>query len=233
MKASSYGHLVECVRRYPQLAGTLPSMRRALEVLTGVFASGGQLLICGNGGSAGDALHITGELMKGFILPRRLNERTAAALAASCPDGAYLAEHLQGALSVRTLVAETSLITAYANDVAGDLAFAQQVWGYGRAGDALLCLSTSGNSDNVAYAAQAARFKGLATLAMTGAGGGRLSGLCDLCIAVPEREPYRVQELHLPVYHALCLALEEEFFGSEPRLERKFTVQAPDHVGLH
>ena len=226
MKASSLRFLEELVIRYPALQGCRGALSAALEALADSFAAGGQLLVCGNGGSAADALHITGELMKGFILQRRMNERTAAALKASCPDGAYLAEHLQGALPVHALAAETALFTAYANDEQGDLVFAQQVWGYGRTGDALLAISTSGRSANVLYAAQAARFRGMATVALTGEDGGRLRGLCDVCIAVPGRESWRVQELHQPVYHALCLALEEEFFGENPRFRDRPRVHA-------
>ena len=207
-------YLQECVRRTPALAGCYDAMTEAFFLMETCWRGGGKLLLCGNGGSAADCLHITGELMKGFILPRRIEEQTADRLRAACPDGALLAQSLQEALPAISLVSETSLVTAYANDVRPELAFAQQVWGYGRPGDVLMGISTSGNSDNVVYAMETARFRGLATIALTGAGGGRLRAFSDVCIAVPEREPHRVQELHLPVYHALCLALEAAFFGA-------------------
>ena len=213
MKASSLRFLEELVIRYPALQGCRSALGAALEALADSFAAGGQLLVCGNGGSAADALHITGELMKGFILQRRMNERTAAALKASCPDGAYLAEHLQGALPVHALAAETALFTAYANDEQGDLVFAQQVWGYGTEGDALLVLSTSGRSRNVVLACTAAHARGMKVIGMTGKEGRDVGARSDVLICVPASEAHLVQELHLPVWHALCLALEEEFFG--------------------
>ena len=171
--------------------------------------------MCGNGGSASDALHIVGELMKSFVLPRRLDEAACQAIkAVSGEDGDLLCQNLQGALPAIALVNETSLTTAYSNDVAPDMIFAQQVFGYGNAGDVLLGISTSGNSRNVVLAAKVARAKGVGVISLTGETGGALRALSDVTVAVPERETYRVQELHLPVYHALCLILEEEFFGT-------------------
>jgi D-sedoheptulose 7-phosphate isomerase len=172
------------------------------------------VLICGNGGSAADSEHIVGELMKGFKLKRPIPQTARAALARLFPEkGADLADHLQGALPAISLTGHPALSSAFANDVRADMVYAQQVYGYGRPGDMLIALSTSGNSTNILNAAKIAKAFGMAVLGMTGQGGGKLSELSDVCIRVPAEETYRVQELKLPVYHALCAMLEEEFFG--------------------
>ena len=171
-------------------------------------------MVCGNGGGASDALHMVGELMKSFMLPRSPDGVLRARLkAAGGADGEYLSTHLQMALPAISLGNETALQTAYGNDVAPDLIYAQQVLGYGRAGDSLIAISTSGNSANVVHAVQVAKAVGLHTIGMTGSAGGRLKELCDVCICVPETETFMVQELHLPVYHTLCLMLEAHYFG--------------------
>ncbi len=204
----------QLIKRYPSLTDCSPAVEQAQAILTECYRTGGKLLVCGNGGSASDALHIVGELMKGFVLPRTVGgEARECLLQCGGEDASYLTANLQGALPAIALGNESALSTAYANDVAPDLAFAQQTWGLGRAGDVLLGISTSGNSRNVLLAAKAARARGMKVLGLTGMGGGKLATLCDACIAVPERETYRVQELHLPIYHALCLALERTFFG--------------------
>lgn len=194
--------------RYPALSVCRGDIEAAAQLLTDCFRAGGKLLVCGNGGSAADAQHIVGELMKSFVLPRRLPEEVRGRL-----NDDYLAANLQGALPAISLIGESALTTAYANDCAPDLAFAQQVLGLGRPGDALLGITTSGNSKNVLYAAKAARAQGMKTVMLTGAGGGKAAALSDVIVCVPETETYKVQEYHLPVYHALCLAIEEEFFG--------------------
>ena len=200
------------VMRYPALEECRESIAAAVALLENAFRAGGKLLVCGNGGSASDALHIVGELMKGFVLPRALSEGEKAALRAAGDDGT-LACHLQGALPAVAIGVETALQTAYANDAEPRLAFAQQVYGLGKEGDVLLAISTSGNSQNCIHAAVAARAKGMKVISLTGMGGGRLAPLSDVCIAVPEKETYKVQEYHLPIYHAMCLALERRFFG--------------------
>jgi len=216
MKASSRAHINRLVERYPALTECATALQEASELIASSFRNGGRLLVCGNGGSAADSLHIVGELMKGFVLPRHMKLEMKERLHAVCPDSAeYLARNLQGALPAVSLVSEIALSTAYANDQAADLCFAQQVLGQGKKGDVLLGISTSGNSANVIYAAQVARAMGLTIVMLTGMRGGRLKDWCDVLIDVPERETFKVQELHLPVYHALCLALEEEFFGEE------------------
>lgn len=200
--------------RYPALEACRQEIEAAYELLRGCFTAGGRLLVCGNGGSAADSLHIVGELMKGFALSRKLSADWEEKFKQVCPEMApYLMENLQGALPAISLVSETALSTAYANDQAPDLSFAQQVLGQGKAGDVLLCISTSGNSTNVLYAAAVARAMELGVIGLAGQGGGRLKELSDVCICAPSRITYQIQEYHLPIYHALCLALEREFFG--------------------
>lgn len=178
------------------------------------FRRGGKLLVCGNGGSAADSEHIVGELMKGFLLRREISEDQRSALVSAYPDsGEYLAEGLQGALPAISLVSHSALIHAYANDVAADMVFAQQVWGYGQEEDTLLGITTSGNSANVVNAVKVARVMGLHTIGLTGKDGGRLAELCDVMICAPAIATQVVQEYHLPIYHALCAMLEMEFFA--------------------
>lgn len=199
---------------YPELKVCASDIQAAFEILRIGFRNGGKLLICGNGGSAADAEHIVGELMKGYLLKRPVPEEMRARLASVVPqEGDYLAGHLQGALPAISLVSQSSLLSAIANDTAADMAYAQQVYGYGREGDVLLGLSTSGNARNVIHAMQVARALGLHTLALTGPTGGKLKPLCEVCICVPGDSTPAVQERHLPVYHTLCAMLEEEFFA--------------------
>ena len=209
-------HLRLLIERYPTLMSCREDIIKAYEILEKCFAEGHKLLIAGNGGSCADAEHIVGELMKGFKLPRKCSEVFAEKLAAIDPvRGAELAEKLQGGLPAIALNDHQGLNTAFINDVenGGLLMYAQQVNGYGRAGDVFLGISTSGNSKNVMYAAVVAKAKGMKVLGLTGAKGGELAKIADAAIRVPETETYMIQELHLPVYHALCLMLEEKFFG--------------------
>ena len=216
MKETSRSILDRLGEQYPALSSCMDDICEMAERICQCYRRGGKLLICGNGGSASDALHIVGELMKSFVLPREIDRQLEQTLMmGNDEDASYICENLQGALPAIALVSEAALTTAYSNDVAPDMMFAQQVLGYGVAGDVLLGISTSGNSRNVILAAKVARAKGLQTLSLTGMGGGKLKAVSDVTVAVPERETYRVQELHLPVYHALCLAIEEEFFGKD------------------
>lgn len=204
------------VERYPVLGACRDDITKAYDILYACYAHGGKLLIAGNGGSAADAEHIVGELMKGFKNPRKLPKEYADRLTAVDPElGKTLAENLQCALPATALDGHCSLTTAYMNDCEPLLCFAQQVNGYGNTGDVLLGISTSGNSKNVLYAAVTAKAKGMKVIGLTGAKDSRLSEMADVCIRVPETETYMVQELHLPVYHALCLMLEERFFGKD------------------
>ncbi len=213
MKEKALRAVEALLAREKRLAACRAEIFAAAEAICASYRAGGKLLVCGNGGSAADAQHIVGELMKGFLKKRRLPEAVRARMETAFPaDAAYLYDGLQGALPAVSLVGETALGTAFANDQAADLVFAQQVLGLGRAGDTLLAISTSGNSRNVVYAVETARLAGMRSIALTGRAGGRLLGLADVTVRVPEEETYRVQELHLPVYHALCIAAEEEFF---------------------
>lgn len=178
------------------------------------YKNEGKLLIAGNGGSAADAEHIVGELMKGFKLPRKLNENFTDKLISENEElGTVLAESLQGALPAIALDGHPALSTAYMNDCEPLLCFAQQVNGYGKAGDVFLGISTSGNSKNILYAATTAHAKGMKVIGLTGAKDSKLTQMSDVCIKVPQTETYMIQELHLPVYHCLCLMLEDEFLG--------------------
>ena len=190
----------------------------AVEKICDSFRNGNKLITCGNGGSAADAMHIVGEMMKGFILPRKIDEfnpefvKRAQELFPA--DVEYFKANLQSALPAVSLVGETSLITAFSNDVMPNLIFAQQVFGLGRRGDVLLAISTSGNSDNVLFAVEVAKIMGITVVAMTGRHGGRLRHLSDVSICVPADSSHTIQEFHLPIYHMICLAAENEFFNN-------------------
>lgn len=201
---------------YPDLQPVLPDVQAALVLLTDAFAAGHRLYTCGNGGSAADADHIVGELVKGFMLQRPLPAETRSALAAEHGKaGNFIADHLQGGLPAVALTAHPALSTAFANDVAPDLVFAQQVHVYVQPGDVVMGISTSGNSTNVIHALRVARTRGARTLGLTGHTGGAMAALCDVCIQVPDTSTPRIQERHLPIYHALCIALEAHFFGED------------------
>ena len=200
--------------RYPKLSPCAEDILKAYETLEQAYAQGRKLLVCGNGGSASDSEHIVGELMKESKLKRKIYDGQADAMKAIDPYmGDYLANNLQGALPAIALTGHSALSTAFMNDSESVLVFAQQVNGYGKPGDVFLGISTSGNSMNVIYAAMTAKARGLKVLGLTGQRESRLSRLADVCIQVPETETYKIQELHLPVYHCLCLMLEERFFG--------------------
>ena len=209
--------LQRLVARYPELQSGLPAIQRAYELLHAAYAAGGKVLICGNGGSAADCEHIVGELMKGYQAKRPIPAPQRQQLIARYGEhGGYLADHLQGALPTISLASQTALLTAFANDVAPDMIFAQQVYGYGRAGDVLMAISTSGNSPNVVHAVEVARALALHTIAFSGEQGGALAALCDVAVCVPYRETALIQERHLPIYHALCEMLEVAFFSAQP-----------------
>lgn len=202
------------IQRYPILEACREDIQKAFEILAESYEHGGKLLTCGNGGSAADSEHIVGELMKGFKLPRKMTALFSLQLKAVDEElGSVLADNLQGALPAIALDGHPALSTAYMNDCEPLLCFAQQVNGYGNKGDVLLCISTSGNSKNVLYAAVTAKAKRMRVIGLTGAKESNLATFADVCIRVPETETYMIQELHLPVYHCLCLMLEERFFG--------------------
>jgi len=198
---------------YPQLDDCQGDIISAFELIKECYLSNGLIMTCGNGGSASDAGHIVGELMKGFKLKRPLTAEQEKKLTGFFPEeGKYLSSHLQQAIPAITLTDQTSLSSAFANDVAQDMVFAQQVFGYGKPGDVLIGFSTSGNSPNVVNACKVAKAFGMKTIAMTGDAGGELLKICDITIRVPAHETYRIQEYHLPVYHCICAMLEDYFF---------------------
>lgn len=204
------------IERYPKLSVCKDDIATAYELMKNCYENGGKLLVAGNGGSAADAEHIVGELMKGFKKPRKLPQEYANRLISVNSElGKVLADNLQGALPAIALDGHPGLTTAYMNDCEPLLCFAQQVNGYGNEGDAFLGISTSGNSKNVLYAAVTAKAKGMKVIGLTGQKDSKLSEMADVCIRVPQTETYMVQELHLPVYHCLCLMLEEIFFEEE------------------
>ena len=201
-------HLIELIQRLPELR---PGQEIIWEIYLAMGRSlrtGGKLLLCGNGGSAADADHWAGELLKGFRRLRPLTTEQRAGL----PE--ETAHRLQGALPAIPLTGFTAFSSAFANDVCAELVIAQLTWALGRRGDVWVGLSTSGNARNVCAAAEVARTMGLITVGLTGSGGGQLAGLCNLCIRAPATETFRVQEYHLPIYHCLSLMLEDDFFLS-------------------
>lgn len=208
-------HIDVLMQRYPCLSSCKNEIIAAYKILEEAFSFDRKLLVAGNGGSASDSEHIVGELMKEFKLKRKIYSDQVDRLRQIDDEmGTVLAEHLQGALPAISLVGEPSLTTAFMNDAVPVLVFAQQVNGLGKAGDVFLAISTSGNSQNVLYAAVAAKSKGMKVIGLTGAKENKLMRYADVCIRVPETETYKIQELHLPVYHSLCLMLEDRFFGN-------------------
>jgi D-sedoheptulose 7-phosphate isomerase len=204
----------QLISTYPELEACATNIQAAFGILSNCYRGGGKVLTCGNGGSAADAEHIVGELMKGYLLKRAVPDDARAKLLAANPqDGDYLADRLQGALPAISLVSQTSLLSAIANDTAADMVYAQQVYAYGREGDTLLGLSTSGNARNVIHAMQVARALGVHTIGLTGPTGGALKPICEVCICVPAQNTPAIQERHLPIFHVLCAMLEEEFFA--------------------
>jgi D-sedoheptulose 7-phosphate isomerase len=199
-------YLRDCISRYPQLSSCEKDMERAHGAIAASFRNGGKLLTCGNGGSASDAGHIMGELMKSFRAKRRVDENVRKVLG-------DVADGLQGALPTISLPDFISINTAYANDNDPYYCFAQLVYGLGNVGDSLLCISTSGNAKNINIAASVAKAKGISVIGLTGVNGGDLAPRCDICIKAPETVTHKIQELHLPIYHTLCLMLEQTFFG--------------------
>ena len=199
--------------RYPTLAACRQKIAAAEDALLACFRAGGKLLLCGNGGSAADCDHIAGELGKAFLKKRPIPEERRAAMAERCPEVAPLLDRLEDALPAIPLTSLTALLTAYGNDREAELGFAQATLSLGKAGDILLAISTSGNSKNVLAAAKVARSLGMRVIALTGEGGGALGAFADITLAVPERETFKVQELHLPLYHYLCAAVERRLFG--------------------
>ena len=205
--------LSELLKRYPQLEICKHTLTEAVSVMIDCYKNGGKILLCGNGGSCADCDHIVGELMKGFLKKRPLSTEQKAQMKNLYPllEEETLSK-LQGGLPAISLPSITALNSAFCNDVDPELIYAQSVMAMGKTGDVLIAMSTSGNAKNVFAAAKVAKGLGLTVIGLTGKGGGKLSEIADICIRVPETETFKVQELHLPVYHYLCAATEEEFF---------------------
>lgn len=208
-------HIDLLIKRYPRLDSCKNEIINAYLLMEKCYKTGGKLLIAGNGGSAADAEHMVGELMKGFVLQRKLGSEYQNKLKAVDKElGEALADNLQGAMPAIALDGHFALSTAYMNDCEPALCFAQQVNGFGNENDVFVGISTSGNSLNVMYAAVVARAKGMKVVGLTGSKTSKLSEFADVCIRVPDTETYMVQEYHLPIYHCLCLMLEDKFFGN-------------------
>ncbi len=207
-------YLDDLIRRYPQITPARACIWEAYTWIKEAYCRENKLLVAGNGGSSSDSQHIVAELMKGFQSARKLPKEKRDLLACADPvRGGVLSAKLQQALPAISLDAHSALNTAYANDVAAQLCYAQQVNGYGREGDVLLAISTSGNSENIIFAAVTARAMGIKVIGFTGETGGKLAAFTDICVKLPAKETYLVQELQLPVYHCWCLMLEQYFFG--------------------
>ncbi len=205
--------LNELVSRYPVLESIKDDIVAATDMIIDCYENGGKVLICGNGGSCADSEHIVGELMKGFLKKRPISKEQRDLMKSLCPDiSDEWLDSLQGALPAVPLTSITALNTAFCNDVDPELMYAQAIMGLGKVGDVVICISTSGNSKNVSAAATVAKSLGLYTVGLTGMGGGKLGDICDVCVRVPETETFKVQELHLPVYHYMCAKTEQHFF---------------------
>lgn len=206
-------YIKQLIERYPALSVCEKDIRAAADTLIFSYEKGGKLLVAGNGGSASDSDHICGELLKSFVKIRKPGADFLSKLKKIDADtGAYLSDKLQGSLPAIALTNQSALMTASLNDVDGNVMFAQQVNGYGKPDDVFLGITTSGNSADVIYATVVAKAKGLKTIALTGKTGGKIKNLADISIVVPANETFMIQEYHLPVYHALCLEIEEHFW---------------------
>ena len=203
-------YLTKLITRYPALDTIKAEIETAYGLMADCFQNGRKLLIAGNGGSAADADHIVGELMKAFLKCRKIdNAFSQRLIAANAERGKILAEQLQIPLSAIALTHHTAFSTAFANDMNADLVFAQQLYGYGKPGDVFLAISTSGNSRNLLYAVTVAKALDIKIVVLTGADGGKLGQEADVAVRVPETEAFVVQELHMPVYHCWCAMLED------------------------
>lgn len=207
-------HVNLLISRYPKLECAKQDILDAYQIMEDCYTNGGKLLLAGNGGSAADAEHMAGELMKRFKIARPVSKEFSDKLISVDPiRGADLAKKLECALPAIPLVAHESMTTAYINDVDGYGTFAQQLFGFGKPGDVFLGISTSGNSENVINTTVIARAIGIKVIGLTGKTGGELASLADVAVIAPEMQTYMIQELHLPIYHCWCLMLEDKFFG--------------------
>jgi phosphoheptose isomerase len=207
--------IIELCNRYPSLAPLRKVIEDAAEMIISSYSGGGKLLVCGNGGSSSDADHIVGELMKSFESKRPVAKAVEQKLIdVSCERGKYIAQKLECGLPAISLSSQTALTTAICNDISADLVFAQQIFGYGKENDVLIALSTSGNSQNIVDACITAKALNMKVIGLTGMTGGKMKQFCDILIGVPEKRTAFVQELHLPVFHSLCLIIEKHFYDN-------------------
>ena len=203
----------ELIKRYPALEGIKDDLSKASDIIYETVTNGGKILLCGNGGSCADCDHIVGELMKGFLSKRKINMDFADKLKSMYPsDSEYLISNLQEGIPAISLMSHAAVNSAFINDVAADMVYAQMTYGYGNKGDLLIGISTSGNSVNVINAVKIAKAKGLRTIALTGQNKCKLD-MCDVVLKAPENETYKIQEYHLPIYHYLCAELESRLYG--------------------
>ena len=200
------------IKRYPDLIGIKDELVSVVDMMEDTYKKGGKILACGNGGSCADCEHIVGELMKGFMSHRTLNEDEIKMFDGIAENPAEFAKYIQNTIPAISLQSQTAVISAFANDVNPDMVYAQLAFGYGRENDLIFCLSTSGNSKNVVNAAIAAKARKMKTVALTGAKESKLSAICDVTLKAPSTETYIVQEYHLPMYHYLCAELEKRLF---------------------
>ena len=212
MKDTTLMILDDLVVRYPQLKLVKEDILNAFLILENAYKNGKKVLICGNGGSAADSEHIVGELMKRFKKDRTLNKKTYNELSKYGEEGLKLQHSLDESLRAIALTSHIALSTAFANDKEPKAVFAQQLYGLGDEGDVLISISTSGNSENCVLAATLAKAMNIKTISLTGKKDSKLSAISDVTIKAPETEVYKIQELHLPIYHSLCAMLEEDFF---------------------
>ena len=211
----------DLIKRYPALNGCTDDISAATELLIKTFSSGGKLLLCGNGGSAADCEHISGELLKGFMSKRSLTDEKRREMRESYPLDEGVLDKLQMGLAAIPLTSLSALGTAFSNDVDPELIFAQGVFALGKECDTLIAISTSGNSKNVVRAAEVAKAVGMKVIGLAGKSGGKLKEICDVCICAPEEETYKVQEYHLPIYHYLCQKIEKHFLTDIIKIKTK------------
>ncbi len=207
----NFNFINNLVNRYPELEPCKKSIEKAVATILDTYSAGGKILICGNGGSAADSEHIAGELLKGFLVKRTPSDRELTGLSLAL-ESEEKALKLQRGIPAIPLSSISGAMTAFANDVDPELVFAQLVYSLGKKGDILIALSTSGNSKNVVAAAKIARVLEIHTIALTGKNGGELKNVCENTVCVPETETYKIQEYHLPVYHAICAEAERILF---------------------
>ena len=212
MKERTNAFVEAFFQRHPELVCIREDILKAGKLWTDVLGSGGKILLCGNGGSCADCDHIAGELLKGFLLRRPMSQDFKKKMAVYGEFGVEIGDKLQHGLPAISLCTHSAPISAFANDVDGDLVYAQQVFAYGNPGDILVGISTSGNSKNVAAAMMVGNAKGLHTMALAGRDGGKIGRLAEVSVIAPQQETYRIQEDHLAIYHLLCAYVEYELF---------------------